>query len=140
MTEGTWTLDTNILVYATAPDAPANKQEKAQQLLASLLSATDATFPGQVLSEYLSVVLRKKTAPKAAVMDIVDTWAQLARVLGASSTAYAQAWQLVKTHQYQMWDALIIAVCAEHGIKTLYTEDLGSLKRPLGVQVINPFV
>ena len=140
MTEGAWTLDTNILVYATAPDAPANKQEKAQQLLARLLSASDATLPGQVLSEYLSVVLRKKTAPKAAVMEIVDTWAQLARVLGAGSTAYAQAWQLVKTHQYQMWDALIIAVCAEHGIHTLYTEDLGSLKRPLGVQVINPFV
>ena len=67
-------------------------------------------------------------------------WTQLAQVLGASESAYAQAWQLVKTHQYPMWDALIIAVCAEHSIKTLYTEDLGSLKRPLGVQVINPFV
>ncbi len=140
MTEGSWTLDTNILVYATAPDAPANKQQKAQQLLTSLLDTTDATLPGQVLSEYLSVVLRKQTAPKAAAIDIVDTWAQLTQVLGASDSAYAKAWQLVKTHQYPMWDALIIAVCAEHGIKTLYTEDLGSLKRPLGVQVINPFV
>lgn len=140
MSEGSWTLDTNILVYATAPDAPANKQQKAQHLLSSLLDTKGATLPGQVLSEYLNVVLRKQTAPKVAVIDIVDTWAQLTQVLGASASAYAKAWQLVKTHQYQMWDALIIAVCAEHGIKTLYTEDLGSLKRPLGVQVINPFV
>ena len=140
MTEGAWTLDTNILVYATAPDAPAHKQEKAQVLLAKLLSDSDATLPGQVLSEYLSVVLRKKTAPKALATEIVNTWSQLARVLGVSASSYLQAWQLVKTHHYQMWDALIVAVCAEHGIKTLYTEDLGSLKRPLGVQVINPFV
>lgn len=140
MTEGAWTLDTNILVYATAPDAPAQKQEKAQVLLAKLLSDSNATLPGQVLSEYLSVVLRKKTAPKALATEIVNTWSQLARVLGVSASSYLQAWQLVKTHNYQMWDALIVAVCAEHGIKTLYTEDLGSLKRPLGVQVINPFV
>lgn len=138
-TEGAWTLDTHVLVYATAPDAPQAKQQKARSLLADLLSSNDAALPGQVLSEYLSVVLRKQAADKADTLDAIRTWAQLTRVMGASAHAYAQAWQLVQTHHYQMWDALIVAVCAEHGIKTLYTEDLGSLKRPLGVQVINPF-
>lgn len=32
-----------------------------------------------------------------------------------------------------------MATCAEHGVKTLYSEDAGSLKRPLGVHVVNPF-
>ena len=139
MTEGSWTIDTNILVYATAPDAPVTKQQQAQALMARLFESSDAALPGQVISEYLSVVLRKQAAPKAQAVEVVRTWAQLCRVLGASERAYAQAWQLVDQHQYQMWDALIVAVCAEHGIRTLYTEDLGSLKRPLGVQVINPF-
>ena len=50
-----------------------------------------------------------------------------------------QAWQLTARHTYQVWHALIVAVCAEHGVKTLYSEDAGALKRPLGVHVVNPF-
>ena len=56
----------------------------------------------------------------------------------ASQQAYAQAWKLAAKHKYQVWNALIVAICAEHGVKTLYSEDAGSLERPLGVHVINP--
>ncbi len=45
----------------------------------------------------------------------------------------------VAKHHCRVWDAPIIAVCAEHGVKAMYSEELGSLKRPLGVQVVNPF-
>ena len=61
------------------------------------------------------------------------------RVLDASASAYERAWGLVASHRYQMWDALIVSVCADHAIGTLYSEDAGSLKRPLGVHVVNPF-
>jgi len=37
--------------------------------------------------------------------------------------AYERAWKLATVHQSQVWDALIIAVCAENGVKTLYSED-----------------
>ncbi len=68
-----------------------------------------------------------------------STWSQAARVLSASAVAYIQAWKLTAPHQYQVWDALIVAVCAEHGVKKLYSEDAGFMKKPLGVQEINPF-
>ena len=134
-----WSVDTNILVYATAMDAPASKQAVAQDLLAKLFRNPHACLAGQVLSEYLSVVMRKKAMSHAAAHEAIGTWSRTARVLGASAQAYEQAWQLTARHKYQMWDALIIAICAEHGVKTLYSEDAGSLKRPLGVQVVNPF-
>lgn len=134
-----WSVDTNILIYATAIDAPASKQGVAQDLLAQLFMSPQACVPGQVLSEYLSVVLRKKTMTHTAAVEAIGTWSRAARVLGASVQAYDQAWQLTARHKYQMWDALIIAICAEHGVKTLYSEDAGSLKRPLGVHVVNPF-
>ena len=75
----------------------------------------------------------------AQAFEAVDLFSQAARVVVASQQAYTQAWKLVATHKYQVGDALIIAICAEHGVKTLYSEDAGSLKRPLGVHVVNPF-
>lgn len=138
--ESLWAVDTNVLVYATALDAPPEKQQAAQNLLAQLFNSSLGCLPGQVLSEYLAVVLRKKTMPPALVLETVTVWAQAARVLGVSVGTYETAWKLAGSHQYQVWDALIVAVCAEHGVKKLYSEDAGSLKQPLGVRVINPFV
>jgi len=137
--ETLWAVDTNILVYATAPDTPAAKQKIALDILERLFTSPMARLPGQVLSEYLAVVLRKKTMLPPLAMETVGTWAQAVSVLGASDLAYEQAWKLSTSHQYQVWDALIIAVCAEHGVRKLYSEDAGSMKKPLGVQVVNPF-
>ncbi|MBE0473944.1 PIN domain-containing protein [Rhodoferax sp.] len=137
--ESLWALDTNILVYATAPDTPPEKQRVAQDLLARLFKSPFGCLPGQVLSEYLAVVLRKKTMPPELALEAVTVWSQAAKVLGVSAQTYEQAWKLAGSHQYQVWDALIVAVCAEHGIKKLYSEDAGSMKQPLGVRVINPF-
>src|SRR5665647_36971 len=101
--------------YATAIDTPERKQRIAQDLLERLFLNPQACLAGQVLSEYLSVVLRKKTMPPALALETVNVWSQAARVLGVSTETYQQAWKLAATHQYQVWDALIIAICAEHG-------------------------
>ena len=139
-TEAAWTVDTNVLVYATAPDASAApKRQVAQDLMSRLFRNPNGCLAGQVLGEYLSVVLRKKLMAPAIALEAVNTWSQATRVLGASALAYEQAWKLAATRSYQVWDALIISICAEHGVSTLYSEDAGSLKRPLGVRVVNPF-
>jgi len=138
--EAPWAIDTNILVYATAPDAPPDKQQIALSLLQNLFTSPSGRLPGQVLSEYLAVVLRKKTMSHLLAMETVGTWSQAVQVLGASAQTYEQAWKLTTAHKYQVWDALIIAVCAEHRVKSLFSEDAGSMKHPLGVRVINPFL
>jgi predicted nucleic acid-binding protein len=138
-TEALWAVDTNILVYATAPDAPTEKRRVALKLLRQLFTSPLGRIPGQVLSEYLAVVLRKKTMPDQLAMETVGTWAAAVKLVGASTPAYEKAWELATMHKYQVWDALIIAICAEHGITKLYSEDAGSMKQPLGVRVINPF-
>ena len=150
-----WTVDTNILVYATEPDHPGvhqqlnpqlipqsgqpAKQRIARQLLGRLGLQEQALLVGQVVGEFVNVMLRKRAMSHLQASQAAVLLSRGARVLGASGEAYAQAWELVGKHKYQMWDALIIAICAEHGVKTLYSEDAGSLKRPLGVHVINPF-
>ncbi len=146
-----WTVDTDILVYATGSDhSAANqpleqttkqpaKQRIARQLLARLGLQDQALLVGQVMGEFVNVMLRKRAMSHLQAREAAVLLSRGVRVLGASAEAYAQAWELVGKHQYQMWDALIIAICAEHGVKTLYSEDAGSLKRPLGVHIINPF-
>lgn len=137
--EQIWSLDTNVLVYATGLDSPLDKKRIANKLLEQLFASNHACLAGQVLNEYLSVVLRKKLMPHLLALETVNVWSQVTKVLPAPVQVYEQAWQLAVNHHYQMWDALIIAICAEHGVKTLYSEDAGALKRPLGVHVINPF-
>ena len=102
-----WAVDTHILVYATAPDAPLAKQQTAHALLSHFFTSPMACLPGQVLSEYLAVVLRKKTMPPRLAMESASTWAKAARILSASESAYEQAWKLATAHHYQVWDALI---------------------------------
>ena len=134
-----WTLDTNVLVYATEPDAPLSKQRAARRLMEGLTQSAHARLVGQVMGEFMMVAIRKNVTTRAGVLELMKNLATGVKVLGASPESYQQAFELVAKHHYQMWDALIIATCAEHGVKTLYSEDAGSLKRPLGVHVINPF-
>lgn len=61
----------------------------------------------------------------ALALEAVLVWSQAAKILGVSAQTYEQAWKLAGSHQYQVWDALIVAMCAEHGIKKLYSEDSG---------------
>ena len=49
--ESSWALDANILVYATAIDAPAEKQRIAQRLLEQLFLSPLGCTAAQVLSE-----------------------------------------------------------------------------------------
>ena len=137
--ESSWAMDINILVHATAIDAPAEKQRIAQRLLEQLFLSPLGWKAAQVLSEYLSVVLRRKVMAPASALKTVTIWSQAARMLDAAAKTYGQALRLAAKHKYQVWDALIISVCAAHGVKTLLPENVGSLKRPLGIHVVNPF-
>jgi predicted nucleic acid-binding protein len=137
--EPLWSVDTNILVYATESDAPEFKRQQAKLLLERLYSSEYGCLAGQVICEFMNVVIRKKLMTHGKVFEAVGLLSKGIRVLDVSQDAYAQAWELAAKHKYQVWDALIIAICADHGIKTLYSENAGSLKRPLGVYVINPF-
>ena len=59
--------------------------------------------------------------------------------IASSLTAHDAALKLAAAQQLQYWDALIIATCAEHGVKQLYTEDGPGIAKPLGVRCTDPF-
>lgn len=130
-------LDTNILVYAT-DESTTYKHKAARKLLDRALKA-GWPIAAQVYGEYFAVVTRKQLTSRANARAIVEAWAAAMPPMASSVTAHAAALQLAAEKQVQYWDALIIAICAEHGVKQLYTEDAPSAPKLLGVKCVSPW-
>ena len=135
-----YVLDTNILIYAVSTD-DARKHGIAQALLATALEAKSGqcVMVSQVLGEFMSATTRRGRLDRASAAAFARNCALALKVVTPSIAAFDAARGLFAQHQYQFWDALIVATCAEHGVQRLYTEDLGSLPMPLGVELVNPF-
>ena len=130
-------LDTNILVYAADSSEPA-KQDVALKLVAK---ASREGWPicAQVYGEFFNAAIRRKHASRAEARSVIDAWKLLMPPIASSLAAHDSALELATTHQVQFWDALIIATCAEHGVKQLFSEDGPGIAKPLGVRCTNPF-
>ena len=130
-------LDTNVLIYAFDPSDTV-KHKPAARLLGRALGER-WPIAAQVYGEFFVATVRKKIATRELAFEVISTWRRAMPAIESSLAAHEAALALAAQHQLQFWDALIIATCAEHGVKKLYTEDLPSLRKPLGVTVENPF-
>ena len=130
-------LDTNVLVYA----ADASEPEKQAVALRLVAKASGESWPicAQVYGEFFNAAIRRKHASRAEARSVIDAWKLLMPPIASSLTAHDAALKLAAAQQLQYWDALIIATCAEHGVKQLYTEDGPGIAKPLGVRCTDPF-
>jgi predicted nucleic acid-binding protein len=127
--------DTNILIYAVARDDPRNTQAEA-------LLASGGKLSVQVLNEFVSVARRK----------ILMQWNEVTEALGAfrvlcpsplpiTIKLHEAALKIAETHNYNIYDALIVAAALESGCATLYSEDLHDGQVIDGQLTIrNPFI
>lgn len=132
-----FSLDTNVLIYAIDPSQGA-KHDIAQGLLEQALQGA-WPIALQVLGEFYSATTRKKMLTRASAAHTVALWSELMRPCAVSAAGFAHALAYARRSGAQFWDAQIIATCAEHGIKRVYTEDIGPQKQALGVSLVNPF-
>ena len=134
----TFSLDTNVLIYAIDPSQGA-KHTAAQALLEQALNGA-WPIALQVLGEFYSATTRKKVLSPASAARTVTLWGELMRPCAVSTNGFTHALNYSRRTGAQFWDALILATCAEHGVKRLYTEDIGPQRQALGVALVNPFV
>lgn len=130
-------LDTNVLVYAVSPAEGA--REKAARKLLTRASHAGWAIPAQVYGEFYAVMTRRQYMTRKAASAAVVAFKAVMPALPSTLTAHAAALKLATEKQVQYWDALIIAICAEHGVKQLYTEDTASAAKLLGVKLVSPF-
>ncbi len=130
-------LDTNVLVYAVSASG-GSREHTARELLTR---ACNAAWPiaAQVYGEFFAVMIRRQLMTRKAARLAVEAFCAVMPPLGSTTTAHAAALKLAADKQVQYWDALIIAVCAEHGVSQLFTEDAPSAAKLLGVRCVSPF-
>jgi predicted nucleic acid-binding protein len=136
MTQILISIDSNILIYSEGINDP-QREALARACLASLPS-TGLGIAVQALGELYRVLVRKANHPPQIAGQIVRQFEQFATPLPTTVTAFSDALSLVSKHNLQIWDAIILAVSAEHGCQCLLSEDMqeGFIWR--GVEIINP--
>ena len=130
-------LDTNILVYFEG----LNEEERAEIVrnLLEQLPRDDIVIPVQALGELYNVIVRKTQTSRAAARDAVLGWTATRAIASANERTFLAALDLAATHQFTIWDAVIVATAADAGCELLLSEDMHHGFAWGGVTLVNPF-
>jgi len=130
-------LDTNVLAYAEGIGDQTRRDTSL--LLLERLPVNDVLLPAQTLGELYRVLTGKVRRNPGKSREAILSWADSYDVADSSWTAFQSALDLGVDHGLQIWDALILAVAAEHSCRLLLTEDLQHGFTWRGVSVVNPY-
>lgn len=130
-------IDTNVLVYADAGDAP-DKQARAVALIRELRLAGEGVLSTQVLQEYANVALRKLGLPPALLRERLAFYAGF-EIVPTTAGLIQSALDLHLTHGLAFYDALIAQAAIVSGCARLCSEDFQTGRRLGKLVVENPF-
>ena len=130
-------IDTNVLIYAEARDAPA-KQRAALDLLRHLFEDATGVLSTQVLQEYCNVALKKLKLPAHHVRAQLDVFEQY-EVMQITPAIIRIGLDLHQTRSLPFFDAMIVASAQTAGCAVLLSEDLNTGEIMAGVRMVNPF-
>jgi toxin-antitoxin system PIN domain toxin len=140
-------VDTNILVYAHRADS--SWHGPAVSRLRELAEGTAAwAIPWPCLHEFVAIVTHPRIyqppTPVEHAIAQVDAWLESPTlvVLGEAESHWEVLRELLRTGRVSgplAHDARIAALCATHGIRTLWTADRDFGRFP-GVNAVNPLV
>jgi uncharacterized protein len=136
-------IDTPILVFAHRRDAVWH--DRARELIEQLVtSGTRWGIPFHCVIEFFATATRRYGSTPQAAIEQVDAWLEAPSV--AMLADDARTWQIVRDllragrisgpHAH---DARIAAVCLQHGVTELWTQDRDFLRFPM-LRVRNPLI
>ena len=130
-------IDTNVLVYAQASDAPL-KQRAALALLKGLYEEGLGVLSTQVLQEYCNVALKKLKLPAQYVRSQLDLYEQFEVVQVTPAIIHAGL-DIHQTRNVSFFDAIVLASAHAAGCDVIWTEDMNAGEVINGVSIANPF-
>jgi predicted nucleic acid-binding protein len=130
-------IDTNVLVYAEASDAPL-KQRTALTLLKGLYEEGLGVLSTQVLQEYCNVALKKLKLPAHYVRSQLDLYEQF-EVVQVTPAIIRAGLDLHQTRSVSFFDATVLASAHASGCNVIWTEDMNAGEVVNGVRISNPF-
>jgi predicted nucleic acid-binding protein len=133
-----FSLDSNILIYAEGA-VDARRRDIAVAMIFGI-GPERIVLPMQTTGETLRWMIRKGGFSRADASRRVLWWMDLCRPAAVSIEAFRSALRLSTEHEFQIWDAVILAVSAEAEVEFLLSEDMQHGFRWSGVTIVNPFI
>lgn len=134
MSDDSFFLDTNILVYAYSLDEP-EKRKIAQRLMDS----PNAVLSTQVLNEFIWVMNKKAGIGIPQIFEIVQSLIDTTRVQDTDTELILDALDISRETGYSHWDALILAASIRCFCSVIYSEDLQDGRKIGTCRIQNPF-
>jgi predicted nucleic acid-binding protein len=132
-------VDTNVLVYKTDRTSPS-KLARAQAWLAAAVERDALVLSAQSLREFYFAALRKDRAGRslpALRAEIAALEAYVPELL--RHDFMVEAWVLQDRHQFNFWDALLLASAMAAGCEVFLSEDMNAGQKIGALTVVNPF-
>lgn len=127
-------VDTNIVIYAF--DA-----SNAKGIIAKDLIISKPFISTQVLSETISVCLKKLKLGKEVSFENAKYLMSICKVALLSKSTYLLAFDLSIRYEFSFWDSLIIGSAIENRCSILYSEDMQHHQLVENkLRIINPFL
>ena len=134
---------TNVLIYSLERN-DIEKRAKARSLLRQLRrQPDDVIIPWQVMGEflrYLRSLQDQKRIDREDLERIFSACRRLFPIALPPTSILDQAISLTNRYSLSHWDSMLLGACAEAGVDTLYTEDMGAPVIIDRIALINPFV
>ena len=130
-------IDTNILIYTQASDAP-RKQRAALDLLRRLHDSAKGVVSTQVLTEYANIAIKKLRLAVPRVREQLSFWEQF-EVIQVTPAIIHSGLDLHQTRSLSFYDALIVATAHAGGCGVLYSEDMHGGEEIDRMRIVNPF-
>jgi predicted nucleic acid-binding protein len=130
-------IDTNVLIYAEASDAPL-KQRAALALLKGLYEESQGVLSTQVLQEYCNVALKKLKLPAQYVRSQLDLYEQF-EIVQVTPAIIRVGLDLHQTRNLAYFDAIVFASAHASGCNVIWTEGMNAGEVVNGVTISNPF-
>lgn len=127
-------VDTNIFVYSVADDL--GKRAVAEELL----MRDGIVISPQVISEFVSVTLRKRILEPAKVTEYARKFLEVFQITVIAAGTITTALDIMTKYQFSWWDSLILAAALESSCSVVYSEDLqaGQVIEDR-LTIVNPF-
>lgn len=130
--------DTNILVYAEAPDDSSQRHVRSRLLLEKA-TLVDAVIPLQVFAELSNVCKRKGILEPLQLASRIAEYEAFFETPATDLSDILMASSIAAQFNLQYFDALIVSVAHRTGAEILLSEDMHDGLDVEGLKILNPF-
>jgi predicted nucleic acid-binding protein len=130
-------LDSNIIAYAEGIGDKLRCQ-RASSIIQALPSQS-ILIPSQSLLELMYVLRRKARKSPSDAQIILQRWINANKTANGSSASLQMAADIAAKHDFQIFDAYILAIAEENHCQILLSEDMQHGFKYVNATVVNPF-